>query len=162
MFVGLLLITPPQVTVDTVADMKRLIEALCDDFGGAAKIKNLFSLPDEAKAGRFHLLSVMLTVPLDSGLTFGGMATDPATQGAWQDYIDHPAGGEPRGRWQALATRARDHLASAEVADAPVMILGEVQILLQDFVDIRKQMHEPYRVWRASNAQQLHDDFARS
>ena len=37
---------------------------------GAAKIKNLFALDDGAKAERFHLLSVMLTVNLDSGLTY--------------------------------------------------------------------------------------------
>ena len=37
-----------------------------------------------------------------------------------------------------------------------------LQILLREFLEMRKKMHEPYRVWRASNAQQLHDDFARS
>lgn len=52
---------------ETVAFFEELVK----EFGGAVKVKVLYSLPDGERAGRFHLGSVMLTVVYEPGTTYG-------------------------------------------------------------------------------------------
>lgn len=67
--------------------IKRIVTVLCDAFGGAAKCKNLFALSEGERASRFHLSALMLTLPFNTGLTFGELARDPAVQRAWDEYV---------------------------------------------------------------------------
>ena len=43
-----------------------------------------------------------------------------------------------------------------------VKLLCETQVLLEQYVDIRHRMHEPYRVWRAASPAMLYNDFSRA
>ena len=42
------------------------------------KLKNLFSLPEEMKVRRHHMLSIMATLLLDPGVTYGELVQDEA------------------------------------------------------------------------------------
>ena len=150
------------VSAATPAQAKQVLAALCREFGGYAKIKNLFALSNAEQEDRFHLLSIMVTVCFDAGRTYRDIASDPRVQKKWAAYAENGAGSEPRERWRRHTARAVAFLSSEHMASTPVRILGETQILLADYTRVRHGMHEPYRVWRAANPTSLFHDFARS
>ena len=76
------------VSAATVPDVKALLKALSDEFGGAAKVKNLFSLSQDDRGARYNLLSIMATFVYDAGLTFSELVADPAVQKIWSDYME--------------------------------------------------------------------------
>jgi len=158
------------LNIDTIRNLavlegpKMLLEfyaSLIESFNGIAKLKNMFMLPPGERAKRFHLVFLMATVVFDTGMTYSDLCSLPETQQIWDNYYKNPDG-EPEERWQRHVERARIFLQSSHVADEKVVVLGEVQILMQKYADIRHQMHEPYKVWRAGDQNQLHQDYLRT
>ena len=86
----------------------------------------------------------MVTVCFDSGRTYAEMVADPATQAKWTQYIDHGMEGEPTERWKRHTARAVEYLSSPHLANKPVKLLCETQILPHDYTQVRSEMHEPY------------------
>ena len=71
-----------------------------DAHRGIAKLKNLFDLEPEERAERFHLLSVMVTVVHDTGLTFEQLCQMDGTAALWSEYCTQcPDATQPAERW---------------------------------------------------------------
>jgi len=139
-----------------------LLGLMNEEFGGYAKLKNLFVLPEQERKDRFHLLSVMMTVCFRAGRTYKDLLADPEVQAKWTDYIDNGMENEPAERWKRHTKRAVEFLRSPHLQDEEVKLMCETQILLDDYTRVRAEMHEPYRMWRAANPTSLYHDFARS
>ena len=73
-----------------------------------------------------------------------------------------PDGSEPAERWVRLTKEARGILESTALANAPVVMLAEVQVLLSQFLRVRHYMHEVYKAFRAHDPVQLHKDYLRT
>lgn len=141
--------------------MFRVMRALRRVFGPFPKWKNLFAMPEDARAQRYHLASIMITVPFELGKTYGELAKDPAVQRMWDRYCETPEG-VPRERWQRDAAAARAILASKRMAGIPVKIYGEVQLLLESYVKIRDEIHAAYEFLRAASEAALHEEMVLS
>ena len=137
---------------------KAFYRALLERFGGAAKVKNLYALSENERAERFNLVSLMVTLVFDPGMTFGELCQQPETRAAWDAFIAKPQG-EPTFRWAKMCGVARRYIESSEMACRPVLVFGEVQILLSAVAEVRHVMHEPYKGWRAEECTQLYDDY---
>ena len=146
------------VACPTVEDQINAMMAVSDMCGGVVKIKNLFDLDESDRAQRHHLLSTMIIVMFDAGITYGDLAADPASQALWDAYAEAPAG-EPKERWARMTAKARGYLSSPEMRHVQVNIMGEIQFLQAPYVLVRHQMHEVYKAERAQNGVQLHEDF---
>ena len=67
---------------------------------GVAKVKNLFALPEAEQKKRFNLLSLMVTVVFDAGVTFQELAAQPGVKAMWDTYCAQcPDASEPAERW---------------------------------------------------------------
>lgn len=148
----------------TVEEMQALYKQLMTHVGdGVAKVKNLFSFSEAERAERFHLLALMITCVFETGLTYAELCAMPETTAAWDDYCkESPDASEPKERWQLHTTMARNYLQGAAMANEPVVILAEVQMLLPSHAKIRHAMHEPYKCYRAIDCKQLHSDYLRT
>lgn len=135
---------------------------LCRTFGGCVKLKNLFDLPEEERANRYHLLSIMATVLVTTGVTYGELVQDPAVQKAWAAHRSSPDPIEPLTRWHKIVDGAIEYLSSPELRDVEVKMLGEVQLMPSAYVHTRQRMHEVYRVDRAADTVALWNDMRRS
>jgi hypothetical protein len=131
--------------------------ALLERFGGAGKVKNLFALPEDERADRFHLVSLMVTVVYDANMSYAELCQLPETRKLWDDYLGTPDKGEPKDRWGKMGAVARRYLEG--LGSRRVIALGEVQILLREFAEIRHEMHSPYKCWRAADPAQLCNDY---
>ena len=132
-------------------------------FAGIAKYKNLYGLDANSRAERYHLLGILVTIVLDLGMTYAELCEMTGVAAIWKTYcLRSPDGSVPRERWQRESQQALAYLQSSFLANKPVKILGEVQIMLQHHVEVRRRMHEPYRVRRATTPTELHDDYLRS
>ena len=139
-----------------------LLKLMNEEFGGYAKLKNLFVLSEYDRKNRFHLLSIMMTVCFRSGRTFKEVLADPAVQAKWKQYIEEGMENEPAERWARHTARAMDFLKSPHLQDEEVKLMCETQILLDAYTSVRSEMHEPYRIGRAADPASLFHDFARS
>ena len=148
------------VCAQTPEMIKLVVGALCEEFGGAAKCKNLFALSAVERGQRFHLSSLMLTLPFNTGVTFGELARDPAVRQAWDEYEARSE--RPHARWSEHCRAARAYLETKELSTMQAGLYCEVQVMLSDFVDVRSSMHEVYKAWRAENHLDLASDFMRS
>ena len=142
---------------DTAA-ARLAVSAISDAFGGITYIKALPGLEGPAAAERFHLLPVMLTVLFEPGMTVGALARRPATAAAWNLLRTQRPGQESTEQWQADHDVARQMLLSAACSSLNVVMHCEVQLLTQDAVHIRHQMHELYKIFRAETPKQLFND----
>lgn len=137
------------------------VKALLKAFGGAAKVKCLYSLPPSERADRFHLVSVMITVVYEPGLTNAQLLGTEEAAALIKAYCAEPKG-VPAERWGEHTQQAVELLTTGEAGRAQTKILGEIQVVLPFFAKVRHQMHEPYKAWRSETAQQLYDDFVHS
>ena len=137
---------------------KAFYTALLRRFGGAAKVNNLYALPEDERAARFNLVSLMVTVVFDPGMTYGELCQLPETQRIWDEYTGTPRG-ETEDWWRNLCGAARRCLESPAMASQPVLVLGEVQILLRQFAEIRHEMHSPYKGWWGVDDTQVYLDY---
>lgn len=99
----------------TPEQLKKFYNAIVVKFDGVGKTKNLFGLDEEARAGRFNLVSLMTTVIMEPGLTYRELCQLPEVQVAWEQYTSKPQG-EPPGRWTLLCRHAKEYLESAHLA----------------------------------------------
>ena len=123
--------------------------------GGLAKFKNGFGLSKADAEEVFHLrlilASVIFEMPKDEGerawakdhsgttglrddevLTYGGLAQSKQVRAVWDGYAtQQPVGGEVGAQWDADVTAARAFLEDASIADTPVRIITEVQLVLR-------------------------------
>jgi len=149
----------------TAEEMLDAFSRLSQVFGPYVKFKNGMAWPQTKAQSRFHLRIVLGTVSFQhSSLpTIGKLRSDPKTRNLWQQYAQREA--VPR---STSRTEWRQHVATAlkwidaYPADSPAKIFCEVQMLLQPYRDIRHEMHEIYKVVRASTPDALDADFARS
>ena len=116
-------------------------EELSSTFGGVVKLKNLFALPEGERERRHHMLSIMVTLLLEPGITYGQLVGDAAVQATWRTHRAAPDG-EPTARWHMIVDRAIAYMERPEMADVPVRLLAEVQILPNAYKQMRQQMHE--------------------
>lgn len=145
------------VAARDVQSLFRVMRALREAFGAFPKWKNLFAASAEARAARHHLASIMITVPFSLGKTYGDLAADPAVQAAWDAYCEAPEG-VPLERWRRDTAAARAILASKRVANIPAVIYGEVQLLLESYVQVRGEIHAAYEFLRAPSPKALWEE----
>lgn len=140
----------------------QFFKALVAEFGGAVKVKCMYSLPAKDRRLRFHLLNIMLTVVYEpKRMTYAKLFNTATAKWLLDDYCAKP-NGIPAERWAEHTSEARHLLTTGKVGAAPVRILGEIQIILPRYSEIRHQMHELYKVSRAYNCRELYNDFASS
>ena len=157
----------PAYNIDFIRDLvmcltpekcKVFYEALLQRFGGAGKVKNLYALPEADRTARFNLLSLMVSLVFDANTTYRDLCRLPQTKRIWDEHTGTPRG-EPAGRWTKMCDVAQRYLESPHMADRPVLIIAEVQILLRDFAEIRHQMHSPHKGFRADSPESLCEDY---
>ena len=142
---------------------KAFLKALLDEFNGAAKFKNNYVLSEAEMAAKFHLVSFMVSVEHGTGKTFGEMMSTPEGQAVLDEYCGRPPRGVPGERWRRHTMEVREKMMEdTKVRDSEVRIIAEVQVLLDEVVEVRHQMHEPYKYWRAENESKLHADILNS
>jgi ankyrin repeat protein len=143
---------------ETPGKLETALEALGARFGGCGRVKNGFAIEDAAYM--FNLRTLMVNMVVDFLCTFGELAARPGVTEKWLAHVDRsePAGGAPRSRWRAEAAEALAILTSAEFSDKPVFFVCEAQMLLNDVYQVRKNMHEPYKGFRADTCALLHAD----
>ena len=145
--------------------MVAVLDALQERFGGFVGFKNGMALSDEDAAKVFHLrvceANVMFEHPTLK--TFRELSVDEDVQALWQAYAEGEGAGEgaeearkPRGQWGREVARALEWLRSEELATEPVRMVCEVQCLLSPYRDVRMDMHEVYKAYRADSPASLH------
>jgi hypothetical protein len=148
--------------------MIQAAEALSGTAGGVAKQKNGFSLSEKVAAMQYHLrlemLSVVFRMPAEDGsdrtMTYGELCRLPYVREMWDEYARKPPqAGEAGCEWDADVAAARAFLQSDQIADVPVQIIAEIQMVLPLTCEVRHKMHELYKVARADTDKQLHLDF---
>jgi len=150
------------VSGDSTSCLRALVSSLSAEFGGVKKIKNFFTAPKKVRAERFHLVSIMLTVVVDSGTSVGDLVHQQTSRISMDKYVAARDPGVPQHVWTTTTSLARKMLTSEALARIPARVLGEVQLMLADHVAFRHMMHEVYKAFRAESDTELHDDFARS
>ena len=75
------------VSADSPEELLALSKALDEAFGGAVRYKNLFAASPSERAERFHLLTVMLTVMVDSGTLLGELMQMPDVRKTLDAYV---------------------------------------------------------------------------
>ena len=103
---------------------------------------------------QLHVVEVIVPAPQPFSLPFPALPPQPAPPFSY--------GGEPRERWTRQVEKAKAFLMSKELENERVKLLCETQVLMEQYVDIRHKMHEPYRVWRAASPAMLYNDFSRA
>lgn len=106
---------PPNAPTGTPEQLKTFYAAIVERFNGVGKTKNLFGIDEEARAGRFNLVSLMTTVVMEPGMTYTELGQLPEVQAAWAKHAAAPQG-EPPGRWKLLCQQAREYLESSVLA----------------------------------------------
>jgi len=149
------------VVARDVRSLFRLLKALRHAFGSFPKLNNVFGLNVDERAKRNHMVSLNLTVPFDTGMTYGEMSLDTTIQNEWNMYSTNPQE-EPRERWERDVAAARELLITKIHSSKPVKILCEVQIHLHMFTTYSKKMHDAYQAARAESQEQMYDDFVMS
>eukprot|EP00588_Corethron_pennatum_P033435 CAMPEP_0194348694 /NCGR_PEP_ID=MMETSP0171-20130528/106672_1 /TAXON_ID=218684 /ORGANISM="Corethron pennatum, Strain L29A3" /LENGTH=737 /DNA_ID=CAMNT_0039116055 /DNA_START=64 /DNA_END=2273 /DNA_ORIENTATION=+ len=136
-----------------------VIKALSKEFNGLCHLKNPFSLSVEKRASMGHLLITNITLIFNSTKTFGELLSDQGTLQKWEAFRGVPQG-EPRERWERQVDLAIKFLSQKKLQREQVRLIGEVQIVLEDFHLLRHDGHHLYKVVRASNQGALYDDYA--
>lgn len=150
------------VTADTPAELLAVGKCITSAFGGVVKLKNLFSASEAERSARYHLLPLMLTVVVDGGGTYADVLTRPEVIQAIDRYVAQRDPSVPAHMWRETTTTAKAVLASPELADLPVRVLGEAQLVLTPHAETRHGMHEIYKAYRAETPLQLFEDYART
>ena len=152
-------------TFDQPSDLVAFARALCDHpslAGGPIRLKNGFMLSEEAASKFYHYRTAMINVRFaPEGLTYGALFSKPEVE-AMLDEAENaasPNGSGPMGGsndvvWHTLATKAVAFLRSDVVANLPVVLVCESQLLLKPYLDARQAMHLPYKIVRIENTQQ--------
>jgi hypothetical protein len=128
------------VVVPDIATMKEFVDAVCLAFGGAIRCKNVIALPEGDRAERFHLCPLMLTLPYNSGMTFGELSSLDATKRIWDRYAADSE--PPHERWHRMVGAARAYLEGKELSHLEAGMYCEVQVMFSEYVDTRASMHE--------------------
>ena len=159
------------LTFGSVGDLKNAVNALNSAFsssrdgrssGGFGRIKNGFSSSDAKASQAFHYHCFMVNIVVDFGMTFAELCRTDLAQQKIQAFLASPpeTPAEPWPRWRKHRQAAVAWLKSPEMADRPVRMVCEVQALLRPYLEARKKMHLLYKVVRASDSVQLHNQFA--
>ena len=175
------------VTFDTPQQLKRAAEALVAQFGGAAaRVKNGFSMTTEEAAESFEYRSLMVNVMFEPNVTHGemfgaeghGQLLHSTAASTVAQYLSAPPSnpndvcveydkdtGVQRKKflwckWRHEALAAWQHLKSQELAEIPVKIVCEVQLLLRPYLNVRQKMHLLYKFVRADSKESLRKQFA--
>ena len=122
-------------------------KTITDSFGGAVKVKNGFALTAEEAAAMYDLRLVLLSV-LHSHprhKTVGALVAAPEIQAVWQAYAQTPSpSGIPQAIWRETFDVAMRWIHHPSLKDRKVALVCEVQLALQQTVEVRHVMHEPY------------------
>ena len=154
------------VTFPDAKSMRKGIESLValawKGVGGVGRVKNGFALSEEDAAKSFHYRSWMINMVVDFGQTFGEMFATPESADLMDKYVNAPPEnpGEPWGRWRRDAQAALEALRSEEMSKRQAVMVCEVQVLLDPYLEARKEMHLLYKIVRAASAGHLLTQFA--
>ena len=140
---------------DTPEELLALSRAIATAYGGTVRLKNLFSSTADERKERFHLLSLMMTVVIDVGVTLGELMVQPDVRDVLDAYVRARDPSVPPHRWAETIARARLMLESGELSALPARLLVEVQVMLTRHADV-------YKAYRAESAQMLWEDYART
>jgi len=101
----------------------------------------------------------MLNLVFETGLTYQRLCKK--SKKLWDEYVQSPPDNPSVswGRWKEEATLAREHLSSVDFGNWPVSLICECQLVLRPYLEGRSMMHMLYKVVRASDDQQLWQDF---
>jgi ankyrin repeat protein len=150
------------VSAETPEELLALAKDLSVAFGGVVRVKNLFPAPLSERSERFHLLLLMLTVAVDGGETFGERMQRPMAREAVDAYVRARDPTVPPHRWAETTKHARAMLESGALSGMRAQVLGEVQMALTVAAEVRDEMHEVYKAFRAESALLLWEDYART
>ena len=154
------------VTFDNVASFTKGIDAINLGFqngeSGIGRIKNGFALTEEEAAKSFHYRSFMMNLIVDFDIKYGELVKEPASIAMLEKYLQAPPENpdENWGRWKNHVTEAINYLKSDAMSNQKVIMICEVQVLLDQYLKARKQMHLLYKVVRADSAAHLAKQFA--
>ena len=123
------------------------------------QLKNPFSLDDEKRADRMHLLLLNMSVVYDPGVTFGELMAEADTAALLETVRNH-RDSEPSERWRRHVDEAVALLCDPSLANVPVRIICEVQATFQAFVEERARLHYLYDITRAASDMVLWLNFA--
>jgi hypothetical protein len=159
--------------------LKKAAIALVEHFGGyAARVKNGFELSVEAASKSFHYRSYMINLIVDFGFTYGQMFhKSNKYNGMLEKYLASPPSNpnevcvevdEKRvkhkrflwNKWRHEAILACKQLKCKEMANRPVRLICEVQLLLRPYLYARQKMHLLYKIVRADTKESLKKQFA--
>ena len=138
--------------------MVAVLDALQQRFGAFAKFKNGMALSDKEATDIYHLRLCMVSVLFEHPTlaTFRELCADEGVQERWRAFAEEEAPESvSRERWDREVARALEWLHSDALANKPVRMVCEVQCLLATYRDIRMDMHEVYKAYRAENALSL-------
>lgn len=140
-------------------NMIGMMKALLKRFGPFAKFKNQMELSEEKAAALFNLRRLMVSLQYNTGLTFGDLCSDPQVQKRWVQYAKDIPPTVSDETWHHQVTQARAWLQDPKLKDEPVVLLCEVQCVLVPYRNVRLDMHEIYKVYRADTDNALCQDF---
>ena len=154
------------VTFPDVSSMRGGIKALValarKGTGGVGRVKNGFALSEEDAAKSFHYRCWMMNMVVDFGQTLGEMLATPESAELMDKYVNAPPEnmGHSWGSWRRDALAALEALRSEEVSKRRAVMVCEVQVLLDPYLEARKEMHLLYKIVRAVSDEHLMMEFA--
>eukprot|EP00039_Didymoeca_costata_P003608 m.68656 g.68656 ORF g.68656 m.68656 type:complete len:1122 (-) comp11989_c0_seq1:74-3439(-) len=145
------------VVVPDVSTLHRVYRNLVLEFGGVARVKNEFTESRRDREAKFHLLSLVVTLPCELGMTYKSLSESENVKALWDKYLmDSEC--EPHEQWRRHVNEARAYLQSGFLEKEKVVVLGETKIMLQLHSRARFRMHEKYKIWRAPTDTSLYND----
>lgn len=140
--------------------MHAILAAVCAEFDGVVQLKNPYSLHEDGRAQRNHLLMLSATVLVDVGKTIGELAVGQEAEEILAAFVASSDHGEPTVRWESLCKQGMALLRDPAVANVPARMLAEVQFTLNAMKDGKKYMQLPYDVLRSASDVELYTFFA--
>ena len=154
------------VSAATPDAVLELVKRIAARFGGLSHLKclpELATVDPEAADARYHMLPVMVTVVFaPAGLTVGGLLSDPNVRAAWAELrTTRPSKGVSSEQWQLDHDTAVKLLETKCDPNEPVQMHCEVQVVTTALAGVRREMHQVYKLVRASDGAQLYADVSK-
>eukprot|EP00941_MAST-03F_sp_MAST-3F-sp1_P001971 g1971.t1 len=150
------------VVFETADDLCKGFETLDKAFGGVKRTKNNYRSNEQgfnALETTFGYRAVLINVVYDCGMTWGELARSDEVQKAFQPFLkkyDMRKTGETV-EWQCMQDAIR-WMTKGKGSNQPARLCGEVQMMLRYYLNMRKKTHLYYKVMRAHNGAELHQD----
>lgn len=140
--------------------MHAITAAISTHFGdGMLQCKNPFSLKEEKRADRNHLLLLHATIIFDAKKTIGALANGPTADRVFAAFKADTSHGLPTSQWNMLVDGGVAFLRSKMLTKVPAMVAAEIQFTMDAYMEGRTPMHWGYDIGRAGDASKLFANF---